>query len=187
MTRKDIQETACETAGAVKDSGHEAYKAAKSGVSDAASDAAAALRSEAESRAAAGKDAVADRGQRFADDLREVAQSRGGDSFQGRLLDTVASGVEEVSAGLRGRTLSSLIEQTEVFARRNPGAFVAGAAIAGFAFARFARASGVPRSQDDDHVRSDDCSETSVPETGNILASVQRRSEAERSEAGARS
>jgi hypothetical protein len=186
MTRKDIQKSAREAAEALKNTGREALAAARDGVSDAASEAAAALHGEAESRAEAGKDMVADQGQRLADDLREAAQSRGGDSFQGRLLDTVASGVEDVSAGLRGRTLSSIIEQTEAFARRNPGAFVAGAAIAGFALARFARASGASRIGNDDHTYSTGHHAASKQETGNILASVQRRAEAERSEAGAK-
>lgn len=86
-----------------------------------------------------------------------------------------------------GRTLSSILERTKAFARRNPGAFVAGAAIAGFALARFARASGTARSPDDDHAHSGGYGGSSAQETGNILASVQRKSEAERSAAGAES
>ena len=149
MTRKDIEHSASDTAKDVKKAGQEALAAVKSGVSEAASEAKKAARDEVETTAEAGKDMVADQGQRLASELRDAAESRGEDSFQGRLLDTVASGVSDISERLRGRSLSSILEQTEAFARRNPGAFVAGAAIAGFALARFARASDGPRHDSD--------------------------------------
>lgn len=149
MTGKDIKQTARGTAKDVRKAGQEALAAVKSGVSEAASEAKKTAREEVETTAEAGKDMVADQGQRLARNLRGAAGSRGADSFQGRLLDTVASGVSDVSEGLRGRSLSSIVEQTEAFARRNPGAFVAGAAIAGFALARFARASELPRHEGD--------------------------------------
>lgn len=170
MTRKDIQDTARDTVKDVKQTGREAIAAANSGASEAASEAKAALRDEAETRAESGKDMAADRGQRLARDLRDAAGSQGEETFQGRLLETVASGVSDISDGLRDRSLSSILEQAERFARRNPGAFVAGAAIAGFALARFARASGKPREDDGGTTR----------ETGNILAAEQRRVQSER-------
>lgn len=150
MTRDDIKETAEKTAKDVKEAGEEALAAVKGSVAEAASEAKKAVTDEAEARVDAGKDMVADQGQRLASDLRDAAESRGEDSFQGRLLDTVASGVSDISENLRGRSLSSILEQAEGFARRNPGAFIAGAAIAGFALARFARASADPG--DDTHM-----------------------------------
>ena len=42
---------------------------------------------------------------------------------------------------LRNNSMSDLVATTKAFARRNPGAFAAGAAVAGFALARFMQAS----------------------------------------------
>ncbi|MEZ5779805.1 MAG: hypothetical protein R3E44_15725 [Paracoccaceae bacterium] len=142
MNSNDLKETASKAASAAKEAGREAVDSAKSVAREAASDAKDALRDEARARAEAGKDTVADQGQRVARKIRESAEAKDKDSFQSRLLDTIANGVSGFSEDIRGRSLSSLVEEAEGLARRHPGAFVAGAAVAGFALARFARASG---------------------------------------------
>lgn len=134
---KDVAENIVET-------GHEVFGQAKTHAAEAASQAGAAIREGVEARAEAGKDMFAEEGRRLARSLRDVAAEQGESTLKGRLLDTVASGVADVSEGLRGRSFGSLLEQADSFARRNPGAFVAGAALAGFALARFARSSGAP-------------------------------------------
>lgn len=141
MTHKDIRTAANEAKETVKDAGREVFAAAKTTVADAATQAGATLRDEAEMRAEAGKKMVAEHGARIAEDLRAKANRQGDVTFRGKMLETVADGVAELSNGLHDRSLSSILEQTERFARRNPGAFVAGAALAGFALARFVRAS----------------------------------------------
>ncbi len=144
MTAENLKDAAKDAAENIIETGHEVFGQAKTHVAGAASQAGAAIREEVGARAEAGKDMFAEEGQRLARSLRDVAAEQGESTLQGRLLDTVAGGVADVSEGLRGRSFGSLLEQAEDFARRNPGAFVAGAALAGFALARFARSSGLP-------------------------------------------
>jgi hypothetical protein len=100
-----------------------------------AMDAAAAVGDKAD--AATG--AIAMEGHRLAKNLRAAASDRS-ETVQGRVLDVVAGGVESVSDTLGERTLGSIFTDVQGYARRNPGAFVAGAAVVGFALARFMRA-----------------------------------------------
>ena len=115
MTGNEFQNKAQDAAKAVKDAGRETFDAAKSELSEAAKEVKSTLRDEADTRARAGKDLVADQGQRIARDLRDAAGSQGVESFQGRLLDTVASGVSDISEGLR--------DQKPFFDPRTSGAF----------------------------------------------------------------
>lgn len=146
MARDTVRKTAADTARKAADVGREALREAKSELGSAATQAKDMAMAEVESRAEDGKDRLADHGQRLADRLRSGAGESEG-TVQHRLLDILANGVADISEDLRHQKLSSLIEETERFARRNPGVFVAGAALAGFALARFARAGA--RSGDD--------------------------------------
>ncbi len=128
MTQETVKKTVEEAARVASDTAAEALGSAKKE--------AAAVAGRA---SAAGKDMVSDQGLKLAEKLRA---GTGTDDLQSRILGVVAGSVAELSEDLRGRSLSSLVDDTERFARRHPGAFVAGAALAGFALARFARASG---------------------------------------------
>jgi hypothetical protein len=97
-----------------------------------------AARAEAMARAEAAKEALLDQGARLARQLREP---QGGDGLSARLMAAGAEALGEVALALRDRPLPDLLGEAERFARRNPGAFVAAAAILGFALVRFARAS----------------------------------------------
>lgn len=112
-------------------------------VKDKAKDVAAGAREMAGQKAEAAKDTLADEGHRFAGTLRSAASDHG-ETVQGRVLDVMAGGVESVADSIRGRSFGSLFSDLQAFARRNPGAFVAGAAVAGFALARFVN-SGAPQ------------------------------------------
>ena len=128
--------------GAAAEAGRDAFGKAQSGVSDMASSMVSGLRDEAAVRGEALKDGMADEGVNIADTLRRAADDRGDESFAGRLLNTLADGVTDAADGLRGRSLNETIDEAMAYSRRNPGVFVAAAAIAGFALVRFARASG---------------------------------------------
>jgi dihydroxyacetone kinase len=141
MTHENLKDAALEAAHSAKDAGREALDAAKSSVAETAQAARAAIRDEAETRADAGKDMIADEGRRLAQGLRAAAGNKGSDSLHGRLLETFATSVSDMSEGLRSRSFGSLLSEAEGFARRNPGAFVAAAGLTGFALARFAAAS----------------------------------------------
>lgn len=120
--------------------GRETYRDVKGRAVDAASRTASAAKAEAMDRAETAKDTIADEGRRLADSLRSASQG-GDDSVQAKVLNVVADSVSDLSESLRGRSFEELMTQAQGFARRNPGAFVAAAALAGFAIARFARAS----------------------------------------------
>ena len=84
------------------------------------------------------KDSIADEANRLAQTLRSSASDRG-ETVRARVLDAMAGGVETIADGVQGRSASTLYADVRTFAHRNPGVFVAGAAVAGFALARFLR------------------------------------------------
>jgi hypothetical protein len=97
------------------------------------------------------KQAAAERAEatidRAAEDIERTARALGdaaggmqGGMPQG-LLREASAALTELSQAMRGRSLSELVGQIEDFGRRNPPAFLGGAAIAGFALARFGVAS----------------------------------------------
>ncbi|MCB1338219.1 MAG: hypothetical protein KDK10_12460 [Maritimibacter sp.] len=141
MTRETLKNTAKNAAETARAAGADALKKARDEAAEVVTTAAQAIRAEAEARADEGKAQISREGLRLTDALKERAATADYE-LERRVLDAVASGVAEMSQGLRTRSVSSIIEDTERFARNHPGAFVAGAAIAGFALARFARASG---------------------------------------------
>lgn len=141
MTRDSLKRTMKDAAQTAQEAGSDALKLAKAEAASAAVTAAKSIRAEAEARADEGKAHVSREGVKLTNALRERARTADFE-VERHLLNAVAGSVAEMSEDLRTRSISSLIDETERFARRHPGAFVAGAAIAGFALARFARASG---------------------------------------------
>lgn len=139
---RDAGDAVKDGARAAMDTGRDALDQAKSGMSDMASSVMSGLREEAAVRGESLKDGMADEGASIADTLRRAADDRGDDSFAGRLLNTLADGVNTASDDLRGQSLTDTIDSAMAYSRRNPGIFVAAAALAGFALVRFARASG---------------------------------------------
>ena len=188
MNLKDAAAKVADSVGeTLKESGRDALQAAKSGVSDIAASAGAALRDEAELRAEEGKDMLADQGQRLASGLRDAASDRGESSVQGRVLETIAGSVSDVSEGLRDRSVMSLLDDVQGFARRNPGIFMAAAALAGFAVARFAVASARPAIADIDAPAAPRSRPRAVPRaksSGTSLSGNKSSASATRSTAG---
>jgi hypothetical protein len=62
-------------------------------------------------------------------------------SVQRTLFDEVSRGLASMSQALEGRSVGELVAEVAEFGRRNPAAFLGGAALAGFAVARLATAS----------------------------------------------
>ena len=146
MVRETVGKSVGETARKAVDAGREALRGAGDDLGSMASQARQAAMDvkdsameEVGARAEAGKDRLAEEGQRLAERLRSRAEDDD-EPVRRRLLDIFAGGVSELSEDLRDHSLSSIFAETERFARRNPGAFIAGAAVLGFAVARFARA-----------------------------------------------
>lgn len=72
--------------------------------------------------------------------LRRAGQEMNGSPLS-RLTDTVADQLESVGRVVGGKDLDTIIRDVESFARRNPAAFLSGAAALGFMAARFLKSS----------------------------------------------
>ena len=110
-------------------------------VSSHASETMTAVQDMAADRIAETRDALGDSGDRLAETLRRAAEAQTEGSLQERVMSAVSGGVATVADTLRDRSLTEIAGDVRAFARRNPGAFAAGAAVAGFALARFFQAS----------------------------------------------
>jgi hypothetical protein len=128
-----------ETATSALDAAGEAGRAARDEMVARASETLGTVRDAAADRAEDARDTIVSAGDRIAQSLQQHADDAGG--VQSRILSGLADGVTTVTDGLRGRTLGDLLSDAQAYARRNPGAFAAGAAVAGFALARFLRSS----------------------------------------------
>lgn len=142
---RDGTETAQNLVGKVRADAHALGETLVEGANDLAAevttrvkDVVAAAGDMASQKVEAAKDTVAEEGHRLAKTLRSAATDRG-DGLQARALDAVAGGVETVANNVRAHGMPALFADVQTFARRNPGAFVAGAAVIGFALARFMR------------------------------------------------
>jgi len=85
-------------------------------------------------------DALSETGDKLAETLRRAAEDQDAGLLQKKVLDTLASGASVAAATLREKSVSQLVSDARLLARRNPGIFAAGAAVAGFALARFLKA-----------------------------------------------
>ncbi|MFJ8470029.1 hypothetical protein [Streptomyces swartbergensis] len=77
---------------------------------------------------------------RWADDLAELAGNAPDDSPTRSLVSQVADGGHQAADYLDDHGAQGMAEDLKGFARRRPGAFLAGAALAGFAVGRMAKA-----------------------------------------------
>lgn len=115
----------------------------------AAEDVSDRVRTEARDRAGRAKDSVASEMSNIAGALRKAANDMRDGSPQERTFGQIASGLADASDAVRDRDLGQIVGDLSDFARRNPIAFLGGAALAGFAATRFAKASTEPRPQSD--------------------------------------
>ena len=95
----------------------------------------------AQSQADRAKGAAASEMSSIADSLRKAAQDMREGSPQERTLGQIAETLADASEAIRDRDMSEIAGDVSAFARRNPMAFLGGAALAGFAATRFAKAS----------------------------------------------
>ncbi len=125
-------------------------QSARSEASGAASelkDGASRLLSDAKSKAyegvEKGKSAAVGSLEDFTAAIRKASDELGDrdQSMAAGLVRQAASGLEQASDALKGQNLSEITNSVAQFARRQPAAFLIGAALAGVALGRFARAS----------------------------------------------
>ena len=144
---ENLTDTARRTAEDLKETGRDALEGAKAAMSGAMSD----LRAGAAAKADEVREVIAEEGERMAQSLREAAGKQGG-GMQGRVLETMASGVHAVSDTIRSRDMATLMSDVQAFAKRNPALFIAGAAVTGLVLARLAAQAG--RSDEDGGIGS---------------------------------
>ncbi|MFN4100504.1 MAG: hypothetical protein ACK4GT_12075 [Pararhodobacter sp.] len=92
------------------------------------------------------KDTVADEMSSVGDALRKASKDLREGSVQEQLFGNVAESLASFADAVRGKDVSEIVETVSSFGRRNPGAFLGGAALLGFAAVRMARASESGRS-----------------------------------------
>lgn len=84
---------------------------------------------------------------KVADALRKAASDLSDGSPQERIFGQLASGVADFADTMREKSVADMGDDLNDVARRNPAAFLGGAALLGFAAGRFLKSSG-----HDDHV-----------------------------------
>ena len=153
--RKDAaeiaQEAKADVEGEMKAAATEAHSrgaAVTSEIRSEAEKAAAQARKRAEATAREYQEAAADRGRDMAERLRAAGHEFGDgslpDQYVGRMADSLSSAADAIAK----KDLGTLLADTASLARRNPGAFIGGAALLGFAAARFLK-STAPENRDD--------------------------------------
>jgi ElaB/YqjD/DUF883 family membrane-anchored ribosome-binding protein len=136
-----VEATAREAAAVARDRADELRDAARSTLSDA--------RDAVEKRSEAAKGQAADEIERTAAGLEAAADEMEGSRLQQELLREAADGLKQISRAVAGKSVGQMVEDLSEFGRRNPLAYMGGAALAGFALARFARAAApVPETGD---------------------------------------
>lgn len=140
----------------------EKLKEGKAEIAQAASSAAQSVKESAYKGAETGKQYAADGLGDFTAAIRKASDELGNrdQSLGSNLAREAASGLEQLSGALKGKTVQDLTRSVAGFARQQPGAFLLGAALAGVALGRFAKASNSGHSHADTRV------ETKHPATG---------------------
>lgn len=125
-TLDDARRAGSDVAGTVKDSAH---------------DAAGTISAEASRAADRAQSGAADEVGDVASALRTAAGELRSGSPQDRAFSHLADNLADVSDAIRDKDMADLLSDLNGFARRNPLAFLGGAALVGFAATRVAKAS----------------------------------------------
>ncbi len=131
------RDAARETGRDLRDDASRIADSARDGVRDGV----AGAQAEASRQAKRGIERTADEVSHTAHALETAAGEFEDGSLQHQLLNRAASGLSDLSGTLRGKSIDQIAGDLANFGRRNPAAFLGGAALVGFAVARFARAS----------------------------------------------
>ncbi len=125
----------------ITDEARHAAQDASRAAADTASELAQAARARAYEYGTQTKDHAANETTKVASALRGAAQDLDDGSVQEQLVGRMASGVADAADALRTMPVEQIGDEFTGFARRNPLAFLGGAALVGFAAARFLKAS----------------------------------------------
>jgi hypothetical protein len=153
MTSPKTSPTASKKVEAVFDRAKTAVAREADAAKDEIHQAGERLREEASNIASKAKEAVSDRAQEgketvaasitdFAAAVKRASDELGerDQSMAANLVREVASGLEQASRAIHGRSVGDLTRSVNDFARRQPAAFLLGATVAGIALGRFVKA-----------------------------------------------
>lgn len=138
---KDKAEAAGREARAIGEDILEKGAEAAQTVKETARDYAERAKDEVQARAEEYRGYAATEAGRVASALRRASHDLSSGSPQERFIGQIADGVADAADRMRSMTLTDVARDTNDFARRNPAAFLGGAALLGFAVARFVKAS----------------------------------------------
>ncbi|MEI5032184.1 hypothetical protein RB201_02590 [Streptomyces sp. S1A(2023)] len=114
------------------------------------------LRSQLEEQARSQTQRLADSVRRLADELHDMSRNGDSDSAAAGAVKQIADRGHQTAARLEDRGPDGLLSDLQDFARRRPGAFLAGAALAGFATARLAKGAKSADGGEDRHASTTD-------------------------------
>lgn len=103
---------------------------------------------EAQSRADAAKEGVAEEISSVSKALRHASEELRRGSPQERTFGYMAGAIADLADTVRDKDMGEMVDDLSDFARRNPVAFLGGAALLGFAGVRMAKASRRARAED---------------------------------------
>jgi hypothetical protein len=107
-----------------------------------AKDAADTAKAQATAKGEEAKEGLAEEMHSTARALRKAADEVRDGSPQGSTFSYLASGLADMADSVEDQSMSDMVGVVNNFARRNPLAFLGGAALLGFTVSRFAKASG---------------------------------------------
>lgn len=160
---EETKHAAEEAVESAKDLARETASTVKTEAKDLAQKTAKQVQDVAAERIGSARESVADAGERLASTLQDSADEARGLGAQA--LSGAANGLNSAATALRSQSLDDLAARAKDFARRNPGAFAAGAAVAGFAVARFLRSSS----------RAADAERRAMQQTEQVYRNASRR------------
>ena len=143
------------TSGSTADTAKAEAQSMRDDAERAVKDTGQAIADEARHRADSAKEGVAAEISSVSSALRKASDELRGGSPQERTFAAAASALADVSETVKDKDLGELVNDLSGFARRNPLAFLGGAALLGFAGVRMAKASHRARIEDDSRERAD--------------------------------
>ncbi|PRY93741.1 hypothetical protein BCF33_2625 [Hasllibacter halocynthiae] len=123
---------------------HSRAAAATDELKDEASKLSDQAKRRAEAKLHDAQEAGAERAQTLAERMRAAGEEFGEGSLPDRYVGRMADSISDAAEAFASKDPGALLADVNAFARRNPTAFLGGAALLGFAVARFAKASTPP-------------------------------------------
>lgn len=117
-------------------------------VRETAAETTESAKAEAATRAEGAKSSLANEVSSIASALKAASREFSDGSTESKAFNQVAEGLSGASEAIQKKSLSEMVSDLNSFARRNPAAFLGGAAVLGFAASRFAKASAEPAAKE---------------------------------------